>query len=252
MSQSMRSILLQGRSEGRFPRHVAIIMDGNGRWAGKRLLPRSAGHRQGVETLRRTVRTAVELGIEFLTIYSFSAENWTRPEDEISDLLSLLRRFIHNDVAELHAAGVRITIIGRREGLEPDIVTLLEETERLTRANTGLNLIVAFNYGSRQEIARAARALAAEVASGILDPTAIDTGMLSSRLETAGIPDPDLLIRTGGEERLSNFLLWQCAYTEFVFVDEYWPDFTSEILEQAIATYLTRDRRFGGVQAQAR
>jgi undecaprenyl diphosphate synthase len=252
MSQSTRSILLQGGSEGRFPRHVAIIMDGNGRWAGRRLLPRSAGHRQGVETLRRTVRTAVELGIEFLTIYSFSAENWTRPEDEISDLLSLLRRFIHNDVAELHAAGVRITIIGRRGGLEPDIVTLLEETERLTRANTGLNLIVAFNYGSRQEITRAARALAAEVASGILDPTAIDTGMLSSRLETAGIPDPDLLIRTGGEERLSNFLLWQCAYTEFVFVDEYWPDFTSEIFERAIATYLTRDRRFGGVQAQAR
>ena len=252
MSQATDAIIGQGRAEGRFPRHVAIIMDGNGRWAGKRLLPRHAGHRQGVEALRRTVRAAIELGIDYLTVYSFSAENWTRPEDEISNLLSLLRRFIHNDVAELHAAGVRISIIGRRDGLETDIVLLLDDTERLTRSNTGLRLIVAFNYGSRQEIARAARAIAADVAAGRIDPATIDAAMLGARLATAGIPDPDLLIRTGGEERLSNFLLWQCAYTEFVFIDEYWPDFTRETLERSIATYLSRDRRFGGVQAQAR
>jgi undecaprenyl diphosphate synthase len=252
MNQSTDAIIGQGRADGRFPRHVAIIMDGNGRWARKRLLPRTAGHRQGVETLRKTVRTAIELGIDYLTIYSFSEENWTRPQDEISDLLSLLRRFIHNDVAELRAAGVRIAIIGSRAGLEADIVTLLEETERLTRSNTGLKLVVAFNYGSRQEIARAVRAIAADAVGGRIDPGTIDVGMLGSRLETAGTPDPDLLIRTGGEERLSNFLLWQCAYTELVFIDEYWPDFTREIFERAIATYLLRDRRFGGVQAQAR
>jgi undecaprenyl diphosphate synthase len=252
MKQSTHAIIGQGRAEGRLPRHVAIIMDGNGRWAGQRLLPRTAGHRQGVEALRKTVRKAVELGIDYLTIYSFSVENWTRPQEEISDLLALLRRFIHNDVAELHAAGVRISVIGRRAGLEADIVTLLEETQRLTQANGGLRLIVAFNYGSRQEIADAVARIAADVAAGILAPEAVDGGLLGTRLETAGIPDPDLLIRTGGEERLSNFLLWQCAYTELLFIDEYWPDFTGEIFERAIATYLLRDRRFGGVRAQAR
>jgi undecaprenyl diphosphate synthase len=250
--QSTHAIIGQGRAEGRFPRHVAIIMDGNGRWAGQRLLPRTAGHRQGVEALRRTVRKAIELGLDYLTIYSFSVENWTRPHEEISDLLALLRRFIHNDVAELHAAGVRVSVIGRRSGLEADIVTLLEQTERLTRANRGLHLVVAFNYGSRQEIAAAVKQIAAEVAAGRLDPQAVDADLLGERLDTAGIPDPDLLIRTGGEERLSNFLLWQCAYTEFVFIDEYWPDFTDETFERAIATYLLRDRRFGGVRAQVR
>ncbi|MDP9138644.1 MAG: isoprenyl transferase, partial [Pseudomonadota bacterium] len=249
MHQSSEAIIGQGRADGRFPRHVAIIMDGNGRWARKRLLPRTAGHRQGVEALRNTVRTAIELGIDYLTIYSFSVENWTRPHDEISDLLGLLRRFIHNDVAELHASGVRIVVLGSRAGLESDIVTLLDETERLTRSNTGLKLIVAFNYGSRQEIASAARALAADAAAGRIDPASIDAGMLAERLATAGIPDPDLLIRTGGEERLSNFLLWQSAYTELVFIDDYWPDFSREIFERAIATYLLRNRRFGGVQA---
>jgi undecaprenyl diphosphate synthase len=241
----------RGKKEGRFPRHVALIMDGNGRWAKKRMLPRTAGHRQGVEALRRTIRAAGDLGIEYLTIFSFSSENWTRPRDEVNDLLDILRRFIRQDVAELHAAGVCIRVIGERGDLEPDIVSLLEESERLTCHNSGLRLVVAFNYGSRQEIARAARALAAACVSGDLDPSEISPEVFSTYLDTRDIPDPDLLIRTSGEERLSNFLLWQSAYTEFVFVDEHWPDFTRESLERAIECYMSRDRRFGGVRVQA-
>ncbi|MBL8906683.1 MAG: isoprenyl transferase [Rhizobiales bacterium] len=232
------------------PRHVAIIMDGNGRWANARGLPRTAGHKQGVEALRGAVRTASELGIEYLTIYSFSAENWSRPRAEVVFLLDLLRRFILQDVAELHRANIRIKVIGCREGLESDIVALLEHSEKLTRDNTGLTLIVAFNYGSRQEIARAARSIAADVRAGLLDPEEITPELIASRLDTVGIPDPDLLIRTSGEQRISNYLLWQCAYTEFVFVAEHWPDFTRESFEQAIAEYRRRERRFGGLAAQ--
>ena len=233
------------------PRHVALIMDGNGRWAASRGLPRSAGHRQGVEALRRAVRAAGEFGIEYLTIYSFSSENWSRPAEEVSFLLDLLRRFIRQDVAELHQAGVRITVIGERQGLEPGIVALLEDAERLTRDNTKLKLIVAFNYGSRREITRAARAIAEKVRDGRIDPADITPAVLANHLDTAGIPDPDLLIRTGGEQRLSNYLLWQCAYTEFVFVDEHWPDFSAEVLARALAEYQSRDRRFGGIKAQS-
>jgi len=241
----------RGKQEGRFPRHVALIMDGNGRWAKERMLPRSAGHRQGVEALRRTIRAAGDLGIEYLTIFSFSSENWARPREEVNDLLDILRRFIRQDVAELHAAGVCIKVIGERGDLEPDIISLLEESEKLTRHNSGMRLVVAFNYGSRQEIARAARALAEACIGGNLEPCEISPEVFATYLDTRDIPDPDLLIRTSGEERLSNFLLWQSAYTEFVFVDEHWPDFNRESLERAIECYMSRDRRFGGVRVQA-
>ena len=233
------------------PQHVAIIMDGNGRWAHARGLPRSAGHRKGVEALRRAVRAAGEMGIEYLTIFSFSSENWSRPPAEVSFLLDLMRHFVRQDVAELHRENVRIKIIGERSGLAADIVALIEETEERTRSNTGLTLIVAFNYGSRQEIAVAARELAIAVRDGRVAPESITPELFGSYLATEGIPDPDLLIRTSGEQRLSNYLLWQCAYTEFVFVDEFWPDFNRETLQRAIAEYLTRERRFGGITAQS-
>ena len=233
------------------PRHVAIIMDGNGRWAAQRGLPRGEGHRRGVEALRRTVRAAGELGIGILTIFSFSSENWTRPREEILDLMGLLRRFIRNDLAELHGNNVRVRIIGERESLEPEILRLLIEAEELTKANDGLLLVVAFNYGSRQEIARAAQRIATEVAAGRLAQQDITPEMLASHLDTAGIPDPDLIIRTSGEQRLSNFLLWQAAYSELVFVPVYWPDFDRRTLEDAIAEYHRRERRFGGLVARA-
>jgi undecaprenyl diphosphate synthase len=235
----------------RQPRHVAVIMDGNGRWARERSLPRSAGHREGVEAVRRAVRAALELGIDFLTIYSFSAENWSRPAEEVSDLLGLLRRFVQRDVAELHGAGVKVRVIGERSDLSPDIAQLIEHTERLTRDNTRLTLVVAFNYGSRQEIARAARNLAEEVKAGRLAPEDITPEAMARALYASDIPDPELLIRTGGEQRLSNFLLWQCAYSEFVFVPEHWPDFSRDILERALGEYRTRDRRFGGLSVRA-
>jgi len=233
------------------PRHVAIIMDGNGRWAHARGLPRSAGHRKGVEALRTAVQAAGEMGGSYLTIFSFSSENWSRPPSEVSFLLDLMRHFVRQDVAELDRANVRIRIIGERRGLAADIVALIEETEERTRANTGLTLVVAFNYGSRQEITAAARGLAFAVREGRVAPESITPELFGSFLETDGIPDPDLLIRTSGEQRLSNYLLWQCAYTELVFVDEYWPDFSRETLERAIAEYQTRERRFGGLQAQS-
>ena len=232
------------------PRHVAIIMDGNGRWAARRGLPRSAGHKAGVDALRRAVKAAADFGIEYLTIYSFSSENWSRPAAEVSFLLDLLRRFIRQDVAELHRSGVKITVVGSRADLEPGIVSLLDDAERLTRENSKLNLVVAFNYGSRQEIGRAMSAIARKVECGEISAADISPELISLNLDTAGIPDPDLLIRTGGEQRISNFLLWQCAYTEFVFVDEFWPDFTHEIFARALDEFRLRDRRFGGIEAQ--
>jgi undecaprenyl diphosphate synthase len=232
------------------PRHVAIIMDGNGRWATQRGLPRSAGHRQGVEALRRTVRAAADMGISILTLYSFSTENWARPQAEVRFLLELLRRFIRTDVADLHKSNVRIMIIGDRDGLEPSLCTMFEEAEALTRHNTALKLVIAFNYGSRQEITRAVQAIARQVADGTLAAADITPAVISSHLDTAGLPDPDLLIRTGGEQRISNYLLWQCAYTEFVFLPEYWPEFDAHSLARAIDTFRMRDRRFGGLKAQ--
>jgi undecaprenyl diphosphate synthase len=233
------------------PRHVAIIMDGNGRWASERGLPRTAGHKQGIEAVRRAVKAAGDLGIQYLTIYSFSTENWSRPKTEVSFLLDLLRRFIRQDVAELHGNGVRIKVIGLRQDLEASLVKLLEDAENLTRGNQGLTLQVAFNYGSRQEIALAAARLASDVQAGKLVANAISPELFENYLDTAGIPDPDLLIRTGGEERISNFLLWQCAYAEFVFLPEYWPDFSEASLQRAIAEFHERERRFGGLKVSA-
>lgn len=232
-------------------RHVGIIMDGNGRWAAARGFPRLEGHRRGVEALRRTVRAAGELGIKYLTVYSFSSENWRRPPQEIADLMILLKRFIRNDLAELHSNGVRVRVVGSRDDLMPDIRNLLVEAEELTRDNTSMTLVVAFNYGSRQEIALAARRLAEDAAAGLLDPKLIDEKLVESRLYTAGMPDPDLIIRTSGEERLSNFLLWQAAYAEFVFMPLHWPEFDRAALEEAIAVYRGRQRRFGGVVAHS-
>jgi undecaprenyl diphosphate synthase len=233
------------------PRHVAIIMDGNGRWAAARGLPRTEGHRRGVEALRKSVRAAGELGIEILTIFSFSSENWLRPVSEIRDLMGLLRRFIRNDLAELHGNNVKVRVIGERDGLDPDIRRLLEEAEDLTRRNTGLILVVAFNYGARQEIARAMRGIAEDVAHGRLTPDAVTAELVASRLDAPDLPDPDVIIRTSGEQRLSNFLLWQAAYSELVFVPIYWPDFDRTALENALAEYRRRERRFGGLVAEA-
>jgi undecaprenyl diphosphate synthase len=232
------------------PRHVAIIMDGNGRWAAARGLPRTEGHRRGVEALRRTVRAAGDIGIEILTIFSFSSENWSRPKSEVRDLMGLLRRFIRNDLVELHQNGVHVRVIGERDDLDPEIRRLLEEAEQLTQDNEKLTLVVAFNYGGRQEIARAAQRLVEEVVAGRLAATAITAERLGAALDAPEIPDPDLIIRTSGEQRLSNFLLWQAAYSELVFVPTYWPDFDRAALENAIIEYRRRERRFGGLIAR--
>ena len=231
------------------PTHVAIIMDGNGRWASERGLPRFEGHRRGVDALRRTITAADELGIRYLTVYSFSSENWRRPMAEIAELMGLLRRFIRNDLADLHARNVRIRVIGVNDGLSADIVSLLEEAERLTANNTGLTFVVAFNYGSRREMTDAVRSLAEEVVSGRLKPSDITEEMFASKLDTAGIPDPDVVVRTSGEQRLSNFLLWQASYSELVFSPVLWPDFGHEALVAAIDEFRQRDRRFGGLSA---
>jgi undecaprenyl diphosphate synthase len=233
------------------PLHVGIIMDGNGRWAAQRSLPRFEGHRRGVEALRRTVRAAIDFGIGYLTVYSFSSENWSRPKDEVRGLMGLLKRYIRNDLADLHANNVRVRVIGERTGLPSDIGPLLAEAEEVTRGNTGLNLVVAFNYGGRQEIIAAARSLAADAAAGKIDPASIDADLFESRLTTAGIPDPDLVIRTSGEQRISNFLPWQAAYAEFVFTPVLWPDFDRSVLERALAEYAGRERRFGGLGVAA-
>jgi undecaprenyl diphosphate synthase len=234
------------------PVHVAIIMDGNGRWASARGLPRLEGHRRGVEALRRTVRNAADLGIKVLTIYSFSTENWSRPEQEIVDLMGLIKRFVREDLAELHRAGVKVRMIGERNGLDPEILKLVGDAEKLTNANEALTLVVAFNYGGRQEIVRAARRVAKAARAGEIDPDKIDETDFEPHLDTAGLPDPDLIIRTSGELRLSNFLLWQSAYAEFVVLPVHWPDFDRAALELAIDEFRRRQRRFGGLEARAR
>ena len=231
------------------PEHVAIIMDGNGRWAKARGLPRVAGHRAGVEALRKTVRAASDLGVGWLTVYAFSSENWSRPKSEVSDLMGLLKLFIRRDLAELHQSGVRVRVIGDRVGLAPDIASLLDEAESLTAENRALNLVIAFNYGGRDEIVRASRRIAEAVARGSLESSAVTAEVFAGFLDTAGIPDPDLVIRTSGEQRMSNFLPWQSAYSELVFLSCYWPDFTREHLADALRQYAARERRFGGVLA---
>jgi undecaprenyl diphosphate synthase len=239
-----------GGGGDRQPRHVAIIMDGNGRWAAAHGYPRGEGHRRGVEAVKRAVRAALELGIPTLTIFSFSSENWSRPRTEIDDLMGLMKRFIRRDLGELHAQNVRIRVIGGTEKVDPELLALIAEAERTTSRNTKLELVIAFNYGSRAEIAATARRLAERVAAGEMQASDITVASFEAALDTAGMPDPDLLIRTSGELRLSNFLLWQCAYTELVFLDIYWPEFTHEHLVQAIRTYRQRHRRFGGLAGE--
>ena len=229
------------------PIHVAIIMDGNGRWAKARGLPRVAGHRRGADAVRRVVRGAGELGIPVLTLFAFSTENWTRPADEVSDLMGLLRHYLRSELDELRKNGARLRVIGSREGLAADIVRDIADAEKLTATNARIDVNICINYGSRDEIIYAARNLARRVAVGELTVDEIDHNSFERELLTAGVPDPDLLIRTSGEQRISNFLLWQCAYAELVFVDTLWPDFGKEHLEQAIAEFRRRERRYGGV-----
>ena len=231
------------------PAHVAIIMDGNGRWAKARGLPRVEGHRRGVEAVRRAVRSAIEFGLRYLTIYSFSDENWSRPASEISDLMGLLKRFIRNDLADLHRNNIRIRVIGLKRNLSSDINALLTEAEELTKANSGLTLVVAFNYGARQEMIEATRRLVADALAGNIALAEIDEAAFAARLDTAGIPDPDLIIRTSGEQRLSNFLLWQSAYSELVFLPMNWPDFDHAAFQSALEVFCARERRFGGTAA---
>jgi undecaprenyl diphosphate synthase len=227
------------------PVHVAIIMDGNGRWAAARGLPRSLGHRRGADAVREVVEGCRELGVAYLTLYAFSSENWKRPASEIVDLMDLLRLFIRRELDELTKNGVRVRMIGERERLPADIVALIEDAEARTRDNRALNLVVALNYGSQNEIVSACRRIAEQVAAGRLGVAAIDVALFESHLHTAEIPDPDLLIRTSGEQRLSNFLLWQSAYAELVFMDVLWPDFSRQNLAEAIDEYHRRERRYG-------
>ena len=227
------------------PAHVAIIMDGNGRWATRRGLPRVAGHRAGVEAVRRTIRAAMEAGVGCLTLYAFSSENWRRSAGEVSDLTGLLRHFLRNEVGELDKAGVRLRVIGDRARFDRDIQAELEAAERRTAGNAKLTLVVALSYGGRAEIVAAARAVAQAALAGRLDPASLDEEGFAGLLSTAGIPDPDLVIRTSGEQRLSNFLLWQSAYAELLFLDVLWPDFSAEHFEEALAEFNRRERRFG-------
>jgi undecaprenyl diphosphate synthase len=229
------------------PNHVAIIMDGNGRWAKARGLPRVAGHRRGADAVRRVVRGAAELGIPVLTLFAFSTENWTRPADEVNDLMGLLRHYLRNELDELHKNGAKLRVIGNRNGLASDIVRDISDAENRTRGNSRIDVNICINYGARAEILQAIRSLARQVAAGELSADRIDEACFESVLLTSGVPDPDLLIRTSGEQRISNFMLWQCAYAELVFVDTLWPDFGKEHLEQAIAEFRRRERRYGGV-----
>ncbi len=232
------------------PEHIAIIMDGNGRWAKAKGRPRIYGHRAGVQAVRNIVEDAADIGIKCLTLYSFSTENWSRPQAEISALFALLKRFVEEDLQTLIARNVRVRIIGSQAGLKPDLRALLENVENSTKENTAFDLIIAFNYGGRDEILRAARAFAAQAVQGEARPEELDQEMFGRYLDTTGLPDPDLVIRTSGEKRISNFLLWQAAYAEFVFTDVLWPDFTRADLQAAISEYNTRERRYGRVASQ--
>lgn len=238
------------RQRLRIPTHLGVIMDGNGRWAKARGKRRTEGHIEGVKSLRTVVELCIKYGVGHLTVFSFSSENWTRPKEEISFIFNLLRRFVASDLQRLIRNNVRVRIIGTRQGLEPSLIRLIDDVEAKTAANTGLVLIVAFNYGAKAEIAEATRRIAHEVAAGRLSPDAITEETIAAALYTAGLPDPDLIIRTSGEQRLSNFLLWQAAYAEFVFVDEYWPDFDEASFVRVLETFARRDRRFGGIEAQ--
>jgi undecaprenyl diphosphate synthase len=236
---------LADASPTRLPRHVAIIMDGNGRWAQARGLPRVAGHRQGADAVRRTLIAAGELGIPYLTLFGFSSENWKRPPDEVDSLMGLLRHYLRSEIAELHRNGVRLRVIGELNRLAADIAAMIRNAEALTQDNDRMNLTIALSYGGRAEIVAAARAIAAEVMEGKLALDRIDEAAVGRHLFTSELPEPDLLIRTSGEQRISNFLLWQCAYAELVFTKTLWPDFGRADLEQAVADYGGRERRYG-------
>ena len=227
------------------PVHVAIIMDGNGRWAMARGLPRTAGHKRGAESVRKSVKGAISNGISYLTLFGFSSENWKRPPEEIRDLMGLLRLYLKSEIKDLHKEGVRLLIIGDRGNLDKDIIEIIQSSEEITKNNTRLTLIIALSYGGRAEILHAAKQIGKDIAQGDLKISDIDEDALSDRLFTKDIPDPDLLIRTSGEQRLSNFLLWQCAYTEFIFVDTLWPDFAEADFESAIKVFQNRERRYG-------
>ena len=234
------------KGDGTAPRHVAIIMDGNGRWAAQRGLPRVAGHRAGAEAVRRTLRAAAEHGIEVLTLYAFSSENWRRPEEEVSDLKGLLGYYLDRELDSLAKEGVRLKLIGDYRAFGPDLVARLDRAVDRLSKNDRLTLVVALNYGSRTEIAAAARNLAEKAKSGELDPSKIDEALLESELQTHGLPELDLLIRTSGEVRLSNFLLWQAAYAEMLFTPVLWPDFDEQAFREILVEFAARQRRFGG------
>ena len=231
------------------PQHVAIIMDGNGRWAQSRGLPRLAGHKQGIEAVRRSIKTAHQSGVRYLTLYAFSAENWQRPPGEVKELMDLLRFYLRGEIATLHKEGIRLRVIGDRQRLAYDVVQLIDHAEKLTAGNGHLDLIIALSYGSRQEIVRAMQRLAKPLAEGALQPADLDESMISAVLDTAGVPDPDLMIRTSGEQRLSNFLLWQAAYAELYFTDLHWPDFGEAEFKAALQVYASRERRYGALNA---
>ncbi|MEQ8444706.1 MAG: isoprenyl transferase [Pelagibacterium sp.] len=248
MSTHPATVSIEPQRDLKIPRHIGVIMDGNGRWAKQRGLGRSEGHKAGVEAVRRTVALAIDYGVQCLTLFSFSAENWRRPPDEVRFIFGLLRRFVASDLEKLHAQNVRIRIIGDRESLERGLRGIIDDVENRTAGNTGLDLIIAFNYGAKSEIVTATRAIARKVAAGELKPEEIDEATITRHLDTAGLPDPDLILRTSGEMRLSNFLLWQSAYAELVFVDENWPDFDESVFVRALKSYTERDRRFGGIR----
>ena len=230
---------------GPTPRHVAIIMDGNGRWAKARGLPRAAGHQRGASAVRKVVEGCVDLGISYLTLYAFSSENWKRPPAEVDDLMGLLRLYLRREISDLNGNNVRVRFIGMRHDLAKDIRALIDEAEGVTAGNDGMTLVIALNYGSHNEILAACRRLAEQAAAGTLVPADIDQGAFERCLDTSDIPHPDLIIRTSGEQRLSNFLLWQAAYAELMFIDTLWPDFCLANLEQAVDEYQRRDRRYG-------
>jgi undecaprenyl diphosphate synthase len=222
-------------------------MDGNGRWAQQRGLPRTAGHIAGVQAVRTAIRACAEAGIEYLTLYSFSSENWRRPTEEVTDLMELLRQYLSREVPELHQNGVRIRFIGEHTRIPAPIRTMMQEAEQLTAHNTRITLILAISYGGQQEIALAVQSLARQVQNGALAPEALTEAAIAEHLYTRDIPNPDMVLRTSGEQRLSNFLLWQTAYSELLFLDVCWPDFSEEHLQQAVETFRQRERRYGGV-----
>jgi len=233
----------------RHVRHVAIIMDGNGRWAQQRNRPRAFGHSRGVEAVREAVRAAGKYGVKYLTLFGFSTENWSRPSDEVDALFELMKRFVDADLEKLHREGVNIRIAGRREGLSDDLLAIIDRAEARTADNDKCFLTIAFNYGGRDEIVRAARRLAQDISDGTINPDNVDEKVFSNYLDTAGMPDPDIVIRTSGEHRTSNFLIWQAAYAELIFLDVLWPDFSTEHFKAALDQYASRQRRFGGVNA---